>query len=145
LVDRGDLDGQHEPDLRAGHTGRQRTDRAAQREQAGLRRYQLVAQVLAPRRVGEVAGTEQGDALAPGPPGEAGQVEIAAAGTRVPRVDVQVGDEAGVVDVARDGDGVGHICGHDASFHGPTATRPPPRASRALVVAAPQASPLAGE
>jgi hypothetical protein len=43
----------------------------------------------------EVAGAEQGDSLTPRPPAQRVKVEVAAAGARVLRVDVQVSDERG--------------------------------------------------
>jgi len=93
LVDRGDLHGQHEPHVAPGHRGRQRLARRGQPEQARLGGDEVFAQVVVPGGMGEVAGAQQRDALASGPPGEVGQVELPAARHGVPRVNVEIGDK----------------------------------------------------
>ena len=85
LVDRRDLDGEHEP-----HIGRAQVRRQpladvgfalrAQPVHARLGRYERLAQVVVPRRMGEVAGAEQRDALALGPPGERVEGQVTATG-----------------------------------------------------------------
>src|SRR6185436_5974860 len=101
LVDRGDLDRELEPH-RLLHT------REALRQplphrlgpvglelvEARLTGNESVLEVAEPGGVREVAGAEQRDAFAAGPPGQIVQVKVAAAGTGVLRVDVQIGDEA---------------------------------------------------
>ena len=74
LVDRGDLRRQQEPDRRPAR-GRQRVVHRAlelrpQPEQPRRIRHQLGAELLPPRRVREVTGADDADALAPGPPGQ---------------------------------------------------------------------------
>jgi hypothetical protein len=96
LVDRRDLDAEHERRRRA------RLQRARQAlgdlgllgvaEQSGAPIDQVLAQVVEPGGVGEVAGAQQGDALAAGPPGQVGQGQITAASTREARMNVEVRD-----------------------------------------------------
>src|SRR5580698_8611205 len=62
-------------------------------EQAGLGRDQGVLQLRGPRRVGEVAGAQDGQALAPRPPGQVFDIAVLAAGPRESRMNVQIGDE----------------------------------------------------
>ena len=54
----------------------------------------LLLELGAPRRVSEVAGRDDADALARRPRGEMFEVEVAARGARIFRVDVQVGVKA---------------------------------------------------
>ena len=65
-----------------------------QAEQAGLGRHELLLELGAPGRMGEVAGGDHADALAGGPGGEVLEIEIAAGRARIFRVDVQVRVEA---------------------------------------------------
>ena len=66
----------------------------AQAEQARLGRHELVFQLGAPGRMGEIAGPDHADALAGGPCGQMFEIEIAAGRARIFRVDVQVGVKA---------------------------------------------------
>jgi hypothetical protein len=76
LVDRGDLHAEHEP----GRTAcLQRTGQpldhlglVGQPEEPGRVVDQIFAQMIEPGRVGEVAGAQQRDSLAPRPPGQVG-------------------------------------------------------------------------
>src|SRR5262249_13099943 len=65
-------------------------DVVAQAKQAGLGRHELVFELRAPRRMGEVAGRHHAYSLACRPVRKVLEVEIAAGGARIFRVDVQV-------------------------------------------------------
>ena len=97
LVDRGDLGREQEPDGRP--AGQRQAaqhpllDLVAQPVETWLGRHELAAQLVGPGRVGEVAGPDDADALAGSPPREVFQIAVAAAGTGVLGVDVQVGVE----------------------------------------------------
>ena len=98
LVDGRDLDLEHEAHRRAAG-GRQRLrdrllDLVAQPVEAGLRRHELLLELGAPGRMGEVAGRDHADALAACPGGEVFEVEIPARRARIFRVDVQIRVEA---------------------------------------------------
>ena len=98
LVDRGDFDREHEAHRRLAARRQRSRDRlldlATQAEQSRLRRNELVFQFGAPSRMGEIAGADHTDALAGGPCEQMLEVEIAAGGARIFRVDVQVGVKA---------------------------------------------------
>ena len=66
-------------------------DLGAQAEQARLRRHELILQLGAPGRMGEIAGRDHADAFAGGPCGQMFEVEIAAGRARIFGVDVQIG------------------------------------------------------
>jgi hypothetical protein len=84
LVDGRYLDLEHEPHVRAaGRRQRLRhrlLDVVAQAKQAGLGGNELVLELGAPGRMGEVAGADHADALAAGPGGEMLKIEIATGG-----------------------------------------------------------------
>jgi hypothetical protein len=69
-------------------------DLGSQAKQARLGRHQFLLELGAPRRMGEVAGRDDSEALAHRPRREMFEVEIAAGGARIFRVDVQVGVKA---------------------------------------------------
>ena len=68
-------------------------DLRPQAEEPGLGGYQLVAELVEPGGVGEVAGRHHRQTLAPGPQGEVLEVAVAAGGAGVLGVDVEVGVE----------------------------------------------------
>ena len=101
LVDRGDLGGEHESRQSACGTARRRQlrchlrlDLRPEAEEAGLGGDQLLLQLREPPRVDAVARRYHGDAPPRRPPGEVLQVEIAARGARIFRMDVEVGVKA---------------------------------------------------
>ena len=65
----------------------------AQAEEARLRGHQLLPQFGGPRRMREVARSDDGDPFLPRPIGEVFQVAVLAGRARIPGVDVQVGVE----------------------------------------------------
>jgi len=69
-------------------------DLGSQTKQARLGRHQFPLVLGAPRRMGEVAGRDDSEALARRPLREMFEVEIAAGRARIFRVDVQVGVKA---------------------------------------------------
>jgi hypothetical protein len=69
-------------------------DLGSQAKQARLGRHQFLLELGTPRRMGEVAGRDDSEALARRPRREMFEVEIAAGGARIFRVDVQVGVKA---------------------------------------------------
>src|SRR5260370_1090915 len=71
-------------------------DVAAQAREAGLGGNELLLELGAPGRMGEVAGADHADAFAARPGGEVLEIEIPARRPRVFRVDVQVRVEAHV-------------------------------------------------
>src|SRR5262249_15292470 len=85
---------QHEPDWRPARRGQPARYRplklGPQPEQARLGRDKVRAKFFAPRRMGEIAGPDEGDPFSPGLPGQVLQIAVPTAGTRVPRVNVQV-------------------------------------------------------
>ena len=98
LVDGGDFDLEHET-----HRGAARRryrlrhrllDVVAQAIKAGLGGHELLLELGAPGRMGEVAGGDHADALAAGPCGKMLEIEIPARGPRIFRVNVQVRVEA---------------------------------------------------
>jgi hypothetical protein len=98
LVDGRDLHREHEARLPVA-TGRQplvdgSRDVVAQAEQAGLGRHQRLLQLSEPDRMGEVAGADDRDALLARPIGEVFEVAVLARGTRVFRMDVEIGVKA---------------------------------------------------
>src|SRR5262249_32523184 len=98
LVDRRDLDFEHESDRRSAR-GRQRLrdcplDIIAKAIEAGLGRDQLVFELGAPGGMREVAGTNDADACARRPGREVLEIEIPTGRTRIFRVDVQIRVEA---------------------------------------------------
>jgi len=86
FVDRRDLDAQHETGRIAG--AQQWREEVCllllEPEKSGRIRDEVFLKVGEPGRVGEVAGAEQRDALAPRPVGEVGQLQIPAACPRIP-------------------------------------------------------------
>ena len=98
LVDRGNFHFEHEAHVGAAGgrklPGDALFDVVAQAEQPGLGGNELVLEFRAPGRMGEVAGADDGDALAGCPPGEVLEVEVPAGRARIFRVNVQVGVEA---------------------------------------------------
>jgi hypothetical protein len=100
LVDRGDLDRELEPDLVFGGLQALRQLPGYVLGPVGFEgvkprfsRFQRVLEMGEPRRMGKIAGAEEGDPFTAGPPGEVVQFEIATACTGVLRMDVQIGDE----------------------------------------------------
>jgi hypothetical protein len=75
-------------------TGDRLLDLGSQTKQARLRRHQFLLELGTPRRMGEVAGRHDRDALARRPRGQMFEIEVAAGGARILRVDVQVGVKA---------------------------------------------------
>jgi hypothetical protein len=75
-------------------TGDRLLDLGSQTKQARLRRHQFLLELGTPRRMGEVAGRHDRDALARRPRGQMFEIEVAAGGARIFRVDVQVGVKA---------------------------------------------------
>src|SRR5437763_6234602 len=69
-------------------------DLGAQPEQPGLGRHELLADLLEPGGMGEVAGPDDGDPLPARPQGEMLQIRVPAGGPGVLRVDVEIGVEA---------------------------------------------------
>src|SRR5262245_40820833 len=98
LVDRRDLDLQQEP--RRAVAGRRKPlldlalDLRPQAEEARLGRHELGADLLEPRRMGEVAGADDGETLPPRPERHMLQVRVPAGGAGVLGVDVKIGVEA---------------------------------------------------
>src|SRR5690606_12922734 len=94
LVDRRDLDREHETDGIAAGCGQPRSDFGldvrAQAVQPRLGRDQLLLQLGKPGRMHAVAGGDNGKALAGTPEGEVLEIEIAAGGARVSGMDMQV-------------------------------------------------------
>jgi hypothetical protein len=94
-VDRGNLHLEHEADRRLARRRQSSRDRlldlGPQAEEARLRRHQLAFKLGAPGGVCEIAGRNDADALTRRPAGQVFEVQIAAGGARVFRVDVQVG------------------------------------------------------
>lgn len=98
LVDGGDLAGEHEPHVAAAVRGHRRGDLpvqlGTQPQQPWFGGFEDFAQVREPGGVGEVAGPDHGDALAPRPPRQVLDVAVLAARAGVLRVDVQIGVKA---------------------------------------------------
>jgi hypothetical protein len=85
LVDGGDLHRQQKPDRGAAGRRQPVRDRALQllgeAEHALPGRHQAFPQLLEPARMGEVAGADDGDALALCPEGEVFEVAVLATGS----------------------------------------------------------------
>ncbi len=98
LVDRGDFDFEQEPHRRSARRGQRRGDAlfdiVAQAKQTGLGGNELLLELGAPCRMGEIAGGDDADALAARPVGQMLQVQILAGRPRIFRMDVQIGVEA---------------------------------------------------
>ena len=97
LVDGRDLHRQHEPDrIEAAGAGRWKLplhgpfEVGAQTEEPGFRGNELLLQLGAPGRMGEVARADDADALLARPDGQVLQVAVPAGGAGESRVDVQV-------------------------------------------------------
>ena len=98
LVDGGNLHLEHEA-YRGAARRRQRLrhrrlDVVAQAVEAGLGGNELLLELGAPGGMGEVAGSDEADALAARPGGQVLEIEVAAGRTGVFRMDVQVRVEA---------------------------------------------------
>src|SRR5262245_18690512 len=98
LVDGGDFDLEHEAYRGAARRWQRLYNRlldvAAQAIKAGLGGDELLLELRAPGRMGEVAGADHADALAARPGGKMLEIEIPARRPRVFRMDVQVRVEA---------------------------------------------------
>ena len=100
LVDGRDLDRKHEPDRVRRAPARRRQPLLdeplqvrAQAKEPRLGGHELLLELGPPRRVGEVAGGDDADALLAGPEREVLQVAVPAGRARVLGVDVEVGVE----------------------------------------------------
>jgi len=97
FVDRGNLDLQHEPHSLGARLWSLFVNGTLQfipqSKQARFRRHQIALQFSEPLRVCEVAGAQQGHALAPRPDRHVLQIGVAARGPRVLGMHVQVGVE----------------------------------------------------